>query len=106
VTSRPRLRPRDVVVGLRPEEFHEGRGPTVKARVEVTEQLGPETLAYFRVDGFDVLEVGERPVELAGPLWARLEPQTSAAPGRPTELGINVDRIHLFDTVTGESLLK
>src|SRR5439155_25142296 len=81
VNSRLRERPRDVVVGLRPEEFREGSGPTVEAKIEVTEQLGPETLAYFRVDGFDGLEIGERPVELAGALSARLDPQTRAAPG-------------------------
>jgi multiple sugar transport system ATP-binding protein len=106
VISRLRGRPRDVVVGLRPEEFREGSGLRVEATVEVTEQLGPETLAYFRVNGFDVLEIGERPVELAGALSARLDPRTSAAPGQPIELAINVDRIHLFDTTTGESLLK
>jgi ABC-type sugar transport system ATPase subunit len=78
----------------------------VEAKVEVTEQLGPETLAYFRVDGFDVLEIGERPVELAGVLSARLDPQTSAAAGQPIALTIDVDRVHLFDPPTGESLLK
>jgi multiple sugar transport system ATP-binding protein len=96
----------EVVVGLRPEEFGSGGGPIVRAKVEVTEQLGPETLAYFRVDGFDVVEVGERPVELAGALSARLEPQTSASPGQPIDLAINVERMHLFDTATGESLLR
>jgi multiple sugar transport system ATP-binding protein len=106
VTSRIHSQTNEVIVGLRPEEFGSGSGPLVRAKVEITEQLGPETLAYFRVEGFDVLEVGERPVELAGALSARLEPQTRALAGESMDLAINLERIHLFDTATGESLLR
>jgi len=106
LSSRLQGSPQEVVVGLRPEDFAEGSGPKVAAKVEVIEQLGPETLAYFRVEGFDVLEIGERPVELAGALSARLDPQTRAAPGESIELAVNVDRIHLFDPATGESVLR
>jgi multiple sugar transport system ATP-binding protein len=99
-----------VLVGLRPESFHdariEGNGrPSVPAEVEVTEQLGPETYAYFRVEGLPAAEIGERPVELAGAFAARLDPRSSAAPGRGLELAIDLDRVHLFDRDSGESLL-
>jgi multiple sugar transport system ATP-binding protein len=102
----------DVLMGLRPEEFEDaslhrdGGRPVVPAEVEITEQLGPETLAYVRVDGIDVVELGDRPVELAGALSARLDPRTSAAPGQRLELTIDPAGVHLFDLESGESLLS
>jgi multiple sugar transport system ATP-binding protein len=101
----------DVLVGLRPEEFEDARlhrdgsGTIVSAEIEVTEQLGPETFAYFRVDGLDVVEIGDRPVELAGALTARLDPRTSAAPGERLDLAINTGGLQLFDLESGESLI-
>ena len=54
--------PQDLLVGLRPEEFadprlssHDGLA-VLPAEIEVTEQLGPETYAYFHVPGLDVVE--------------------------------------------------
>jgi multiple sugar transport system ATP-binding protein len=103
--------PRDVLVGLRPEEFADPRLSgqdglaMLPAEIEVTEQLGPETYAYFRVDGLDVVEIGERSVELAGALSARLDPRTSAEPGQQVGLTVNLARIHLFDPESGRSVL-
>ena len=101
----------DVLVGLRPEEFEDARlhqdgsRTIVPAEIEVIEQLGPETFAYFRVEGLDVVEIGDRPVELAGALSARLDPRTSAAPGEQLDLAVNVGGLHLFDLESGESLI-
>ncbi len=101
----------EVLVGLRPEEFQDARldrdgsRTIVPAEIEVTEQLGPETFAYFRVDGLDVVEIGDRPVELAGALSARLDPRTSAEPGERLDLAINAGGLHLFDLESGESLI-
>ena len=101
----------DVLVGLRPEEFEDARvhgdgsRTIVPAEIEITEQLGPETFAYFRVEGLDVVEIGDRPVELAGALSARLDPRTSAAPGERLNLAINAGGLHLFDLESGESLV-
>jgi multiple sugar transport system ATP-binding protein len=100
-----------VLVGLRPEYFADARAgarnskPVLPALVEVTEQLGPETYAYFRVDGLDVIELGDRPIELAGVLCARLDPQTAAVPGSTLSLEVDTTGIRLFDAETGESLL-
>jgi multiple sugar transport system ATP-binding protein len=99
-----------VLVGLRPEEFTEaslhGNGQTtVPAEIEITEQLGPETFAYFRVEGLDVVEIGDRPVELAGALSARLDPRMNAAPGETIGLAINPGGLHLFDLESGDSLI-
>jgi multiple sugar transport system ATP-binding protein len=100
-----------VLVGLRPEFFADARAgarnskPVLPALVEVTEQLGPETYAYFRVDGLDVIELGDRPIELAGVLCARLDPRTAAVPGSTISLEVDTTGLRLFDPETGESLL-
>jgi multiple sugar transport system ATP-binding protein len=99
-----------VLVGLRPEHFLDASldangQATLPAEVEVTEQLGPETYAYFRVEGLAAAEVGERPVELAGAFAARLDPRSSAAPGRSLPIALNLDGVQLFDRESGESLL-
>jgi multiple sugar transport system ATP-binding protein len=110
--SRSRLRHGhgDVIVGLRPESFADADGharpssPVLPALVEVTEQLGPETYAYFRVDGLEVVQLGDRPIELGDVLCARLDPGTAAAPGRPLEIAVDTAGVRLFDPETGESL--
>jgi multiple sugar transport system ATP-binding protein len=101
---------RAVVAGLRPEHFQDARlagdsEVTLPAEIEITEQLGPETYAYFRVPGLEAVEIGERPVELAGAFAARLDPRTSAAPGARLSLALNLDAIHLFDATSGKSIL-
>src|SRR5260221_12880668 len=94
----------DVLVGLRPEEFADPRLSgqdglaMLTAEIEVTEQLGPETYAYFRVDGLDVVEIGERSVELAGALSARLDPRTSAEPRHRIRPPVNLGRNPLIRT--------
>jgi multiple sugar transport system ATP-binding protein len=103
--------PDEVVLGLRPEHFADARlgsngRPVVTAVTEVTEQLGPETVAYFRIDGIQVEEIGERPVELSGALAARLDPRTGAAPGEPIELAVDLEGAQLFELDGGASLLR
>jgi multiple sugar transport system ATP-binding protein len=104
--------PDEVLVGLRPEHFSDARlgappgRPVLEAVTEVTEQLGPETVAYFRLEGVAAEEIGERPVELKGALAARLDPRTRAAAGEPVELATDLDGAQLFDLGTGQSLLQ
>jgi len=100
-----------VIAGVRPEDFQDARladgdsGVTLPAEIEITEQLGPETYAYFHVEGLAAAEVGERPVELAGAFAARLDPRTSAAAGQRMNLVLYLDAIHLFDAESGRSIL-
>jgi len=104
--------PEEVLVGLRPEHFSDARlgdgrsGAVLTATIEVTEQLGPETIAYFRIEDVEAEEIGERPVELSGALAARLDPRTPAAAGEPIELAVDLDGAQLFDVQTGASLLS
>ena len=99
-----------VLVGLRPEHFKDAGlagddGATVPADVEITEQLGPETYAYFRIPGLEATEVGERPIELAGAFAARLDPRSGAAPGGRLTLALDLDGVQLFDAESGDSIL-
>ena len=75
------------------------------ADVEITEQLGPETYAYFRIPGLEATEVGERPIELAGAFAARLDPRSGAAPGGRLTLALDLDGVQLFDAESGDSIL-
>jgi multiple sugar transport system ATP-binding protein len=109
--SRLREHAGEVIVGLRPEDLADARLGNTDARVilpadvEITEQLGPEVYAYFRVAGLDVLQIGERPIELVEALSARLDPRTNATPGERLDLVLNAEGIRLFDPGTGRSLL-
>jgi multiple sugar transport system ATP-binding protein len=104
--------PADVLAGFRPEAFHDAQlgmangRPSLRADVEITEQLGPETIAYVRAGGLQTIELGERPVELAGALAVRLDPRTDARPGAAVDLAIAVEQVHLFDATNGEALLR
>ena len=101
----------EVLLGLRPEHFFDPRllpsdAPrnSFPVTVELTEQLGSETLLYFRVDGIEAEQSSEGEVELGGALVARLDPRTQASPGERLVLGIDAERAHLFDPATGNAL--
>ncbi|MGI8973123.1 MAG: ABC transporter ATP-binding protein [Gaiella sp.] len=101
----------DVLLGLRPEHFFDTRlvssatdRSSLPVTVELIEQLGSETLLYFRADGIDAEQTSEGEVELDGALVARLDPRTQASPGERLVLGIDAERAHLFDAGTGTSL--
>ena len=99
-----------VMAGLRPEHFQDAglahaSGATGPADVEITEQLGPETYAYFRIPGLEAAEIGERPIELAGAFAARLDPRSDAAPGRAWTLAVDLTDVQLFDPESGDSII-
>ena len=88
-----------------PASAHPGpRGNRLPVTVELTEQLGSETLLYFRADGVEAEQESEGEVELGGALVARLDPRTRAAPGERLVLGVDVERAHFFDPSTGNAL--
>ena len=88
----------DFVFGIRPEHFLEKapqdeslkRLPTIRAKVNVTETLGKETL-------FD-LSTG------AHALTAILDGDTDTAINREIELLLNIEKIHLFNEQDGAAL--
>jgi multiple sugar transport system ATP-binding protein len=100
---------RELTVGLRPESFvPAGEGAlsqTVRGQVEVVERLGSESFVYFRAEGLDVIEIGERPMELQGTLCARLAPGIRYEPGDVMELEIRAEQVRLFSPETGAAVL-
>jgi multiple sugar transport system ATP-binding protein len=93
--------PGKVLVGLRPEDFVAGHGGELLAYVEITEQLGPEVLVHFRVDGVAPAAVTDEPPQL---LVARFDAGFHAHRGEELALGVRPERIRLFDPATGRSL--
>jgi multiple sugar transport system ATP-binding protein len=107
-----------VLVGLRPEDFvltsANGEVPddVLIAQVLITEQLGPEVLVHFAVEGLAVadVDVGEadgepREDELTDTLIARVDAGFHGSRGDTLHFAVRADRLQLFDPVTGRSLL-
>jgi multiple sugar transport system ATP-binding protein len=105
------------VVGIRPEAFQDAAFadpslPQIDVAVEVVEELGAETHVIFPVDAASVDVSGAREADeeevLIGEarthFTARVDPQTSARPGRPLRLAVDPSRFHYFDPETGARL--
>ncbi|MDQ3945012.1 MAG: sn-glycerol-3-phosphate ABC transporter ATP-binding protein UgpC [Actinomycetota bacterium] len=122
---------RDVVLGLRPEDLEDaafvtGAAPetTLEVTVGLAEPLGAEVVAHFEVDApavatRDTLELaadvdpGGREDAAAArqalsggraTFTARLHPRTALRAGDTARLVVDVERLHLFDPATGETL--
>jgi multiple sugar transport system ATP-binding protein len=107
--------PSRVIVGIRPEAFEDASLadsslPQVEVQVDVIEDLGPDTHLIFQVDvpPVDVTEVREAAGDEDALLQvdkavftARVDPQTSARPGRRVMLSVDPARFHFFDLATG-----
>jgi len=83
---------RELLVGIRPENLLDagsgGRGPTAPLRVEVevVEPLGHEVLVHGRI-GDDMVV-------------AKADPHRTPEVGKPLDLVLELDRLHLFDAET------
>ena len=82
-----------VVLGVRPESVHDSafcppdiQASLVEAKVDVTEMMGNEVLAY--------LEVGQHK------FLGRVDSRTAARPGQQIQVAFDIDRIHVFDPDT------
>ena len=110
VTSRLTGRAEEVIVGLRPEDIGlaaASTGEPLSAAVTVTEQLGPETLAFVQIAGIEVVEdAADRPAGLAATLAVRLDGASDVRPETTIDLALRTERIQLFDPETGASLLR
>jgi multiple sugar transport system ATP-binding protein len=107
--------PPRVVVGIRPEAFEDAAlaDPTLPqwdVEVDVVEDLGPDTHVIFQVDAppVDVTEVREASGDEDALLrndrvtfTARVDPQTTARPGRTLRVAVDPARFHFFDPGTG-----
>ena len=106
--------PSDVIVGVRPEDLLLGGDDSVSiaAQVEISERLGPEVLVHLRAADLPVADVGVQAApgddrhtgRLDGAIVARVDPDFSGGAGDTITLGLNREKIRLFDPQSGASL--
>ena len=116
--------PRDLIVGIRPENFEDAslvtadarpRGITFRADIDVVESMGSDVFVYFARE----LEQGVEAAELqelaqdsgradtggsADTVVARLDAATRVREGEGAELWLDVRAIHVFDPSSGKNL--
>jgi multiple sugar transport system ATP-binding protein len=118
---------REVIAGLRPEDFEDARfvdrahhdgGVEFDATIEVVESMGSEIYAYFAHEGEGARS--DQIAELAadagaadvpgggqgGQVVARLSPDSDVREGQPARLWLDSSKLHLFDPRTGENLTR
>jgi hypothetical protein len=116
--------PRDLIVGIRPENFEDvslvspanrPEGITFHATIDVLESLGSDVFVYFTKDlaqGVDAAELQELAADSgraeAGTsgdtVVARLDTATTIREGQDAELWLDSRTLHLFDPGTGRNL--
>jgi multiple sugar transport system ATP-binding protein len=83
----------DATLGVRPEDLSlpaEPGAQTIRMAVEIVENLGSDQYLYGTVGGVEVI--------------SRARPDLTVLPGDTVDLGVNLARIHIFDTQTGEAV--
>jgi len=90
---------KEVVLGIRPEDLHDEESfisqypdAVIDADVEVTEMMGAETYLYLKVSEENFV--------------ARVNPRSTAAVGDKIKIGVDVNKIHLFDKETEVAILN
>jgi multiple sugar transport system ATP-binding protein len=86
----------DLMIGFRPEHLDvvsNGRADVVKipARVDVVEYLGNEELIHAQAEGNEIV--------------ALIPSDRQVKPGQQIELGVPLDKLHVFDPETEQSLV-
>jgi multiple sugar transport system ATP-binding protein len=117
---------RDVVIGVRPEDFEDARfapegheGWTFEAPIELTESMGSEIYAHFDFEQGEQIESEElRDLEAdagtsdvpqsgaSGHAVARVDAGSDVRAGQRSELWLNTEKIHIFDPSDGRSLTR
>jgi multiple sugar transport system ATP-binding protein len=84
---------KEATLGVRAEDLSmppEPGSQTLRMTVEIVENLGSDQYLYGKLGSTEII--------------ARARPDIAVAPGDTVDLGVNLARIHLFDTQTGEAL--
>ena len=87
------------VMGVRPEDIYDrlfysgsvNEGSVLKATIEVVEPMGAEKYLYLNTGKNNFV--------------ARVEPNNTAKPHQDIDLVINMDKIHLFEHESGNTIL-
>ncbi len=116
--------PRDLIVGIRPEDFEDAslvtadersNGITFRANIDVRESMGSDVFVYFTKDFGGAVKAAELQelAEDAGTtdtggsgdtLTARLDTETTAREGHESELWADLRSIHVFNPSTGRNI--
>lgn len=88
---------KDVIMGIRPEDMHDDEmflsaatTGVVECDVEVTELMGHETYLYLSLEGT--------------PVVARVNSRSTAKVGDRIKIAININKMHIFDKETEQTL--
>jgi len=104
---------KEIVLGVRPEDIHDdadwvnGAGKQViEVKVDVVEQLGPETLLYCKTsseyaEGEDLKSIADD----VSNLIAKVDSRSATKAGNVVKVAIDVDHCHLFDKDTEITIL-
>jgi len=113
---------KDVIVGIRPQDFQDARfaaggdAARLKAKVDLVEALGTQTLIHFEVDAppvntEEMKELAEDAGAGEGGLGgeraqfvAEVDPKSQVSRGEPVELTIDSSQLHFFDPQTGSGI--
>ena len=115
---------RDVIVGLRPENFEDAalvspenrpNGITFHATIDVLESMGSDVFVYFtkgREQGVNAAELDELAKDSGradtgssgDTIVARLDAATTIREGHDAELWVDARAMHVFDPATGRNL--
>jgi multiple sugar transport system ATP-binding protein len=116
---------RNLIAGIRPEDFEDAakvdsqtrsRGTTFSAKLDLVEAMGAEYYAHFGIDAArlqssDLMElrddaggVEEKSESGDTVVVARLNAESNAQSGKPTELWLDATKLHFFDAGSGQSL--
>ncbi len=115
---------RDVIVGLRPENFEDAAlvspdnrqyGITFRAKIDVYESLGSDVFVYFTrelgrgVNSAELEELAQDAgrADAAGTgetIAARLDAATTIGEGQDAELWVDARPMHIFDPASGRNL--
>jgi len=115
---------RDVIVGLRPENFEDAalvspenrpHGITFNANIDVLESMGSDVFVYFtrgREQGVNSAELEELAADSGradtggsgDTIVARLDAATTIREGHDAELWVDTRPMHIFDPATGRNL--
>jgi len=115
--------PRDLIVGIRPENFEDAslvsadarpHGVTFRATIDVMESMGSDVFVHFAKDleqGVDSAELrelardsGRANTEGGDEVVARLDAATRVREGDDVELWADVRSMHVFDPASGKNL--
>jgi multiple sugar transport system ATP-binding protein len=116
---------REVIAGLRPEDFEDGRfvdrahhagGMEFEATIDLVESMGSEVYAYFGHEGEGARseQITELAADAGGAdlssseqqVVVRLNAESDVAKGQRARLWLDSSKLHLFDPRTGENLTR